>query len=129
MGASKFWYEQAITLDEYRRRETAGEITRPITDDPIGETTGPRRRNNETASAAFTDNTPFDIATRRKPPTPTIHHGTYLGYLRCVTRDEGSCPDCRTAYAHRRRTVNAHQRGKHTNPHPDCPHCATGQDA
>jgi len=57
MGASKFWYEQAITLDEYRRRETAGEITRPITDPPIGgsHTAKDRRRRDAQASAAWGD--------------------------------------------------------------------------
>lgn len=106
MGTRKFWYEQAITLEDYQRREQAGQLTRPITDPPIGDShTAKERRNRDAhASAAWGDTSPLDHAHTRRPTKPNKH--TKAGH------------------------ASAHARGHHTNnPHPDCPRCATGQAA
>jgi len=44
----------AITLEEYRRMEEAGELTRPLTAEPIGRYTAPKRATDARNSEAVT---------------------------------------------------------------------------
>ena len=49
--------QEALTLEQYRELDTAGRITRPITDPPIGGSPGAkeRRERDAHASAAWGD--------------------------------------------------------------------------
>ena len=58
--------EQALTLEQHR----ALELRRPLTDKPIGSTTGARRSNDEAASRAWDEPDRPAVTSRRRTVGP-----------------------------------------------------------
>ena len=59
MGLNREHLAHAITLEQYREIDAAGQITRPVTDPPIGATTAGRRHADAVASEVVTDHYPI----------------------------------------------------------------------
>lgn len=110
------------TLAQYRQLDAAGQITRPITDDSIGDT--PQRKAarpiRERQSRQVDHlHTEADIAGHtitHRTKDRDIVHGTESGYLQHHRRREAMCPDCwtwrETLYNARTRQRRAMKRAK-----------------
>lgn len=108
--------DQAITLEQYRRLN----LTRPLTDGPVGGATAGKRHADADASAVFTtaeSPIPADGRVRRgaartmRPggsPAPSACdgvRGTQAGYQRHVRAGESACDECRVGLAAYRHTI------------------------
>jgi hypothetical protein len=110
------------TLRQYRQWEAEGRITRPLTDDAIGDT--PQRkakRSTREHQSRVVDHVhqEADIAGHtitHRTRDRDITHGTESGYLQHQRRREAMCPDCwtwrETLYNARTRQRRAMKRAK-----------------
>lgn len=118
--------DKAITLDAYRQLN----LTRPITDGPVGSMTSQKRTHQAHLSELVTERDPWHIASRRNPDDghlepvrargkgssyprtrKPINHGTHAGYQMHKARQEDACEDCKVAMRRvsrlRRARINA----------------------